>query len=216
MPTTEPTRTAITANGVEFACLELGEGPLALCLHGFPDSATSWRHLLPALADAGYRAVAPWTRGYAPTAVPADGAYQTGALATDAVALHEALGGDGDAVIVGHDWGAFDNSGQVVQAGFQGRFLPLVHFDHFGRGHIKRVLKHAPVLIGLDVGVANHRKERLPLRWRRRMLHGESESAQLAVQQGVSGHALFSQKTVRVMVWLCKSQRPLPKGDNSP
>ena len=116
MPTTEPTRTAITANGVEFACLELGEGPLALCLHGFPDSATSWRHLLPALADAGYRAVAPWTRGYAPTAVPADGAYQTGALATDAVALHEALGGDGDAVIVGHDWGAFATYGAAALA----------------------------------------------------------------------------------------------------
>ena len=116
MPSTEPTPTTITANGVDFACLELGDGPLALCLHGFPDSATSWRHLLPALADAGYRAVAPWTRGYAPTAVPADGAYQTGALASDAVALHEALGGDGDAVIIGHDWGAFATYGAAALA----------------------------------------------------------------------------------------------------
>ena len=78
----------IVANGVEFAYLAAGEsGPLALCLHGFPDSAHSWRHLLPALADAGYRAVAPFQRGYAPTAVPADGRYQTGMLATDAIAL---------------------------------------------------------------------------------------------------------------------------------
>jgi pimeloyl-ACP methyl ester carboxylesterase len=45
-------------------------------------------------------------RGYAPTAIPADGAYQIGALVADAVALHEALGGDGDAVLIGHDWGA--------------------------------------------------------------------------------------------------------------
>ena len=45
-------------------------------------------------------------RGYAPTAVPADGRYQTAALGLDACALHEALGGDGDAVIIGHDWGA--------------------------------------------------------------------------------------------------------------
>ena len=86
--------------------LEEGSGPLALCLHGFPDSAWTYRHLLPALADAGFRAVAPWMRGYAPTAVPADGRYQTGALGLDACALHEALGGDGDAVIIGHDWGA--------------------------------------------------------------------------------------------------------------
>jgi pimeloyl-ACP methyl ester carboxylesterase len=45
-------------------------------------------------------------RGYAPSDVPADASYQTGALALDAVALHEALGGDGDAVLIGHDWGA--------------------------------------------------------------------------------------------------------------
>ncbi len=96
----------ITANGVDFAYLEAGQGPLALCLHGFPDSAWTWRHLLPALAGAGYRAVAPFMRGYAPTSVPADGRFQTAALGMDACALHEALGGDGDAVIIGHDWGA--------------------------------------------------------------------------------------------------------------
>jgi pimeloyl-ACP methyl ester carboxylesterase len=95
-----------TANDVDFAYLEAGSGPLALCLHGFPDSAWGWRHLLPALADAGFRAVAPFMRGYAPTAVPADGRFQPGVLGLDACALHEALGGDGDAVIIGHDWGA--------------------------------------------------------------------------------------------------------------
>ncbi|MGI8794481.1 MAG: alpha/beta fold hydrolase [Acidimicrobiales bacterium] len=95
-------------NGLEVAWLAAGPagGPLALCLHGFPDSAYSWRHLLPLLAEAGYRAVAPFMRGYAPTSVPADGRYQTGALAADACALHEALGGDDRAVIIGHDWGA--------------------------------------------------------------------------------------------------------------
>jgi pimeloyl-ACP methyl ester carboxylesterase len=100
-------RTTIVADGLSFGCLAAGDsGPLALCLHGFPDTAHTWRHLLPALADAGYRAVAPFMRGYAPTAVPDDGMFQTGALAHDAVALHEALGGDADAVLVGHDWGA--------------------------------------------------------------------------------------------------------------
>ena len=96
----------ITANDVDFGYLETGSGPLALCLHGFPDSAWTWRHLLPALADAGFRAVAPFLRGYAPTAIPADGRFQTAALGLDANALHQELGGDGDAVIVGHDWGA--------------------------------------------------------------------------------------------------------------
>jgi pimeloyl-ACP methyl ester carboxylesterase len=95
-----------TANGIDFTFLECGTGPLALCLHGFPDSAHSWRHLLPALAAAGFRAVAPFTRGYAPTSTAADGYYATGTLAADANALHEVLGGSDDAVIIGHDWGA--------------------------------------------------------------------------------------------------------------
>lgn len=100
---------SVTVNGLDLAVLEAGPagGPLALCLHGFPDTAHTWRHLLPALADAGYHAVAPFMRGYAPSGVPADGCYQTGALATDANGLHQALGGGPDAVLVGHDWGAF-------------------------------------------------------------------------------------------------------------
>jgi pimeloyl-ACP methyl ester carboxylesterase len=99
----------VTANGIEFGYLEDGptDGPLALCLHGFPDTAHTWRYLLPRLGEAGYHAVAPFLRGYAPTAVPADGRVDTGTLGLDACALHEALGGDADAVIIGHDWGAF-------------------------------------------------------------------------------------------------------------
>jgi pimeloyl-ACP methyl ester carboxylesterase len=107
----EITEGRIRAGELEFGYLEVGSGPLALCLHGFPDSAWGWRHLLPALAGAGFRAVAPFLRGYAPTEVPADGVYQTGALAADAVALHEALGGDADAVLLGHDWGAMATYG---------------------------------------------------------------------------------------------------------
>jgi pimeloyl-ACP methyl ester carboxylesterase len=98
----------ITANGLQIAYLEAGppDGPLALCLHGFPDSPHTWRYLLPELAGAGYHAVAPFLRGYAPTAIPADGLYQVGALARDANSLHAELGGGSDAVIIGHDWGA--------------------------------------------------------------------------------------------------------------
>jgi pimeloyl-ACP methyl ester carboxylesterase len=96
----------VEANGIDFALLEVGSGPLALCLHGFPDSAYTWSHLLPELAHAGFRAVAPFMRGYAPTGLAPDGCYQLGALVADAVALHEALDGDESSVLIGHDWGA--------------------------------------------------------------------------------------------------------------
>ena len=96
------------ANGLEFAYLEDGppDGPLALCLHGFPDSAHTWRHLLPALGGAGYHAVAPFMRGYAPTAMPADGRYQTGALAPTPTPCTRPWAATGEAVLIGHDWGA--------------------------------------------------------------------------------------------------------------
>jgi hypothetical protein len=102
-----PKQGRIRANGLEFGYLEAGEGPLALCLHGFPDSAWTWRVVLLALAGAGYRAIAPWTRGYAPTSIPTDPNYQVGALVQDAIALHKALGGDSQPILVGHDWGAY-------------------------------------------------------------------------------------------------------------
>ena len=97
------------AEPLEFAYLEDGpaDGPLALCLHGFPDHAPTWTALLPELAAAGFHAVAPWMRGYAPTAVPTDGLYQPAALALDAIALADAFApGAQPAMLVGHDWGA--------------------------------------------------------------------------------------------------------------
>lgn len=104
---------SIAANGLDFTVLEEGpaDGPLALCLHGFPDTAHTFRHLLPALAEEGFHAAAPFLRGYAPSGLAPDGSYQTGALVADACALHEALGGDERAVIVGHDWGAIAANG---------------------------------------------------------------------------------------------------------
>jgi pimeloyl-ACP methyl ester carboxylesterase len=102
----KPSSRELSANGLEFTILEAGSGPLALCLHGFPDSAHTWRHLLPALAEAGFHAVAPFMRGYAPTAIPEDGCFSLGALAADANSIHDALGAGGDAVLIGNDWGA--------------------------------------------------------------------------------------------------------------
>lgn len=79
---------------------------LAILLHGFPDTAHSWRHLGPALAAEGWYAVAPFLRGYAPSAVPADGSGHVAALVSDVLGIHRQLGGGADAAIVGHDWGA--------------------------------------------------------------------------------------------------------------
>jgi pimeloyl-ACP methyl ester carboxylesterase len=103
------TQHSISANDLNISYFAAGldnDGPLVICLHGFPDSAHTWRHLLPRLADAGYRAVAPFLRGYAPTEVPTDGRFQTAASAMDALALRDALGGGANSVIIGHDWGA--------------------------------------------------------------------------------------------------------------
>lgn len=108
----------VTAGELRVTYLTTGpsDGPLALCLHGFPDSAWSWRYLAKPLAEAGFRVVAPFLRGYSPTALPADGCYQTGALVADAVALHEVLGGDDRAVLIGHDWGAVASYGAAAFA----------------------------------------------------------------------------------------------------
>src|SRR5262249_23762795 len=105
----------VHANGIRFATLEAGDGPLVLCLHGFPDHARSFRHQLPALAAAGFRAVAPYMRGYSPTETPADGRYQSAVLAQDALALIDALGYS-SAHVFGHDWGALAAYGAAMLA----------------------------------------------------------------------------------------------------
>lgn len=93
-------------NGIDLHAVEVGQGPLVLLVHGFPESWYSWRHQLPALARAGFRAVAIDVRGYGgSSSPPAIEEYRMLRHVADNVALVEALGED-SAVIVGHDWGA--------------------------------------------------------------------------------------------------------------
>jgi pimeloyl-ACP methyl ester carboxylesterase len=94
----------VDANGLKFAYLEEGTGPLVLMLHGFPDTAHTWDDLRSRIAAKGYRAVSPYMRGYHPTAIPDRDADQE-TLARDALALVDALGAR-EAIVVGHDWGA--------------------------------------------------------------------------------------------------------------
>jgi pimeloyl-ACP methyl ester carboxylesterase len=105
---------SIEANGLRFSYVEEGEGPLVVLLHGFPDNALSWGRVMPSLAAAGYRAVAPYLRGYAPTQTPADGRFDSAALADDVAGLIGALGAGEPAFLVGHDWGASATYATVV------------------------------------------------------------------------------------------------------
>jgi pimeloyl-ACP methyl ester carboxylesterase len=96
----------IESNGIKLHVAELGEGPLIVLCHGFPECWYSWRHQLPALANAGYHAVAPDQRGFGETDRPSSiEAYNIFQLVGDIVGLMHALGEE-QAVIVGHDWGA--------------------------------------------------------------------------------------------------------------
>ncbi|MFG1827346.1 alpha/beta fold hydrolase [Microbispora bryophytorum] len=102
----EITHRTVPVPGGRIHVAEQGSGPLVLLVHGFPESWYSWRHQLPALAQAGYRAVALDVRGYGRSSKPAakDG-YRMLALVEDNVALVHALGEE-PAVIIGHDWGS--------------------------------------------------------------------------------------------------------------
>lgn len=93
----------ITANGARFHVASMGDGPLVLLLHGFPEFWWTWRHQLVALAEAGYRAVAADLRGYGGSDKPPRG-YDLITAAADAAGLIRALG-EANAVVVGHDWG---------------------------------------------------------------------------------------------------------------
>ncbi len=96
----------VTANGIRMHYVEQGTGPVVVLCHGWPESWYSYRHQIPALAAAGFRAIAPDQRGYGQTDRPAPvEAYHILNLAGDIVGLVNSLGAD-SAVIVGHDWGA--------------------------------------------------------------------------------------------------------------
>jgi pimeloyl-ACP methyl ester carboxylesterase len=96
----------VEANGIPIHFAEAGNGPVVLFCHGFPESWYSWRHQLKALAEAGYRAIAPDMRGYGQTSQPQEiDQYTLFHLVGDMVGVLDALNAP-EAVVVGHDWGA--------------------------------------------------------------------------------------------------------------
>lgn len=126
----------IDTNGIRMAVYEQGEGPAVVFLHGFPELAFSWRHQLPALAAAGYRAIAPDQRGYGRSDVPPmvrD--YCIEELIADIHGLLDALELE-SATFVGHDWGALVlwHMAQVAPARID-RLIQL-NIPHFPRAPI--------------------------------------------------------------------------------
>jgi len=96
----------LDVNGIKLHIAEQGQGPLVILCHGWPELSYSWKRQLPALAAAGYHAVAPDMRGYGETSAPEDiSAYTLLHMVGDIVGLVAALA-ESRAVIVGHDWGA--------------------------------------------------------------------------------------------------------------
>src|SRR5215831_10193939 len=96
----------VAANGISFEVAAIGQGDrLALCLHGFPEHACSWRHQMPLLAKLGYRVWAPNLRGYGGTSSPRGVAlYRLSVLVEDVASLIAASGAR-ETLLLAHDWG---------------------------------------------------------------------------------------------------------------
>ena len=123
----------IRTNGLDMAVHELGEGEPIVFLHGFPELAYSWRHQMPALAEAGFRAIAPDQRGYGRTTAPAGVAdYRMSQLITDVHGLLDALELD-SATFVGHDWGALVLWQMAMLAPERIDKLIVLNIPHFPR-----------------------------------------------------------------------------------
>lgn len=139
---TEPRAVEYDLPHLRMSALSWGpdDGRLAICLHGFPDSAHNWRQLAPILAANGFHVIAPFTRGYGPTGPAPDGDYTIGALMSDVVDLYSHLGRPSDAVLIGHDWGAFTASALAAYPGspFSAHIAlavpPLAAIDNSRRG----------------------------------------------------------------------------------
>ena len=115
-----------------FSAQAVGSGPIVLCLHGFPDNAGSFNYQLPALADAGYRALYLTLRGYEPSSIPADGDFSIEAVAGDVLTLIRALDA-GPVHLIGHDWGAAVAYNAAATAPECFRSLTTIAVPHAGR-----------------------------------------------------------------------------------
>ena len=132
MAVTDTEQLSFKQGTLTFSAQAMGDGPIVLCLHGFPDNTGSYRHQLPALAEARYRAISLTLRGYEPGSIPADGDYTMETIATDILAVIDGL--DTDPVhLVGHDWGAAVAYVAAAAAPERFKSLTVMAVPHAGR-----------------------------------------------------------------------------------
>ena len=206
----------VETNGIRMHLAEQGSGPLVILCHGFPESWYSWRHQLPALAAAGFRAVAPDMRGYGDTDRPDQiDRYTIFHLVGDVVGLMDALGEE-SAVVVGHDWGAAVAWHTALLRPDRVRGVVGLSVPHLPRGPLSPLAALRGAL-GEDFymvyfqqpGVAEAELERDPHATLRRLLYSASGDAPVRVGERV-GDAAFGllAHTVdpdRLPAWLTES-----------
>jgi pimeloyl-ACP methyl ester carboxylesterase len=181
----EPQWLDVAAPTVHLRALTWGpaDAPIALCLHGFPDTAYGWRKVAPALVDAGWRVVAPFMRGYVPSSVPSDGSYHVGALIDDALRVLDAAGPTGRDVFIGHDWGAIAGAGLaampdspftkavIMSVPISAAFRPFGRVPHSARlaAKLPRQLLHSWYIMYFQLPWLPDRSASwvIPLLWRR-------------------------------------------------
>ena len=129
-------------NGAEYCYLESGTGPLVVLIHGYPDNAYSWEHQIRFLSENGYRVIAPFTRGYAPTKVSSGSFFDRATLAQDMVSLADKLDEGKEAFLVGQDWGAAISYG--ILGAFPDRFKRAMIMAVPHPLEINRTLKSSP------------------------------------------------------------------------
>lgn len=120
------------AGPLRFTATAQGDGPLVVCLHGFPDHPRSFRHQVPALVEAGYRVLVPTLRGYEPSSQTADGHYHMLDLAEDLIAWLDELDA-AEARVIGHDWGAIIAYAAAALAPARLRCMVTIAVPHIRR-----------------------------------------------------------------------------------
>jgi len=132
MAVTDTEQLSFERGALTFSAQAMGDGPIVLCLHGFPDNAGSFRQQLPALAEAGYRAISLTLRGYEPRSIPTDGDYTMETIATDILAVIDSLD-TGPVHLIGHDWGAAVAYVAAAAAPERFKSLTVMAVPHTGR-----------------------------------------------------------------------------------
>ena len=132
--------------GYSISSLSAGEGPLVLCLHGFPDNARSFRFQVPALVEAGFRVECPWLPGYEPASQNRRGRYDLERVSNLLMTLIDAMApGDQPVHLVGHDWGALIS--YVLAARWPTRFTSLTALTIPYNLTLPRILLQAPAYL---------------------------------------------------------------------